>query len=191
MLRFAFLLVLGAVALQEASSQKIGRRAGKAEALIEQRFDRKQLERELEDLDLEPVTRRPRLLRPLRPHNFVAASSESGTAQRLDPAAAVSPAGEGQKGFLGYPIETWILIAFCVGVFVLMCIIGMYFFRKHMMAIIGCMENTCFRTFQYVFIMPFKYMCTGCRGVAYPVKEGVLTCYTSVNQYFNPYKVIT
>merc|ERR1719453_1974740 len=107
MLRFAFLLVLGAVALQEASSQKIGRRAGKAEALIEQRFDRKQLERELEDLDLEPVTRRPRLLRPLRPHNFVAASSESGTAQRLDPAAAVSPAGEGQKGFLGYPIETY------------------------------------------------------------------------------------
>lgn len=217
LLRVAFLLAASAFALQERRNRhrhndenlhnanveneriqesyepefELGRRGA---AIVEERDMNSNLERK--DLFVEDNRDvRPRdMFRRKRAGSFMAEGTQSRSTQTAQVGGMPVPGAAGAAsggGFLGTPLSTWVLVAFCVGTGVLLCMIGIFFFKKHMVKVVSCIENSICTLLTWLFLKPAHLFCSTCRTMTYPVKEKMIGCCTSVNHYFNPYKVIT
>jgi len=113
--------------------------------------------------------------------------SQSQSGAGIDPSALTG--GSSSQGFMGYPLSTWLLIGLVVSVIAILCVVGIFFFRKHLAAVISCVENSIWYTIKYMCILPVQYLVRGLRWASYPIKEGCVDCCNSVNNYYKPYKI--
>ncbi|GAB5357438.1 hypothetical protein AAMO2058_000374700 [Amorphochlora amoebiformis] len=107
--------------------------------------------------------------------------------QRLGPTDTTG--GASSQGFMGYPMSTWALVGLVVAVLAIMCLIGIFFFRKYMRQVLRFLEDAICNCLWVLFIVPIQIICTVCRTISYPIKECIMNCSIGVQNYYKPYKI--
>jgi len=98
------------------------------------------------------------------------ASTEDEGSSSVDPSGVYNGAAQaaGQSGPFGVSIGTWCII----GLVLLLVIIAIFFIRKYIRAVVGCVETSCYWTCK-ALAFPFLLLWNGIQALAYPVKEFV------------------
>jgi len=113
-------------------------------------------------------------------------SSEGSTTSSLDPTAQI-PGGLAQNsGPFGVSIGTWIII----GIVLLLVLIALFFIRKYIRAIVGCLETSCYWTCKAISF-PFFILWSALQAMAYPVKEFCVHTRQAIQEYWHPWSVVT
>jgi len=90
------------------------------------------------------------------------------------------------SGPFGVPIGTWIIIAI-VGLFVL---IALFFIRKYIRTVVGCLETSCYWTCKAISF-PFFLLWSALQAMAYPIKEFCVHTRQAMQEYWHPWSVVT